>query len=207
MKREKKYIVAVTGATGAPLAFHMIKALLCHAVEINLLFSDMGKQVFYQELKILRHTSLTDFLKISFETDYHKIRLWDTMDFSAPFASGSGAADAMIIIPCSMKTLSSVTHGYASTLIERSADVMLKENRPLILVPRETPMNQIHLRNLLLASQAGAVIIPPMPAFYTDPKNIEDILSYISGKILDNLHIPHDLFPRWSESKKNKTNS
>ena len=121
------------------------------------------------------------------------------MDFTAPFASGSGAADAMIIIPCSMKTLSAVSNGYSSTLIERSADVMLKEKKTLVLVPRETPMNQIHLRNLLRVSQAGAVILPPVPAFYTNPQNIDDILSYISGKILDSLQISHDIFPRWSE--------
>ena len=199
MKRDKKYIVAITGATGAPLALHFIKALIPHAEEIHLLFSDMGKQVFYQELKISQQTTLTDYLKVSCQSHHHKIRLWNTMDFTTPFASGSGAADAMIIIPCSMKTLSAVSNGYSSTLIERSADVMLKEKQTLVLVPRETPMNQIHLRNLLQVSQAGAVIIPPVPAFYTNPQNIDDILSYISGKILDSLQISHDLFPRWSE--------
>lgn len=199
MKKEKRYIVSITGATGAPLANHFIQVLLPHAEEIHLLFSDMGKQVFYQELRISQQTTLTDYLKLSCPSNYHKIRLWNTMDFSAPFASGSGAVDAMIIIPCSMKTLSAVSNGYSSTLIERSADVMLKEKRTLILVPRETPMNQIHLQNLLRVSQAGAIIIPPVPAFYTDPHSIEDILSYLSGKILDSLQIPHNLFPRWSE--------
>ncbi len=202
MKMDKKYIVAITGATGAPLALHFLKTLLAFSSEVHLLFSDMGKQVFYQELKILKETSLTDFFKMHCKSHYQKIRFWDVLDFSAPFASGSGFADAMIIVPCSMKTLSAVSNGYSSTLIERSADVMLKEKRPLILVPRETPLNQIHLRNLLLASQAGAHILPPVPAFYTDPKNIEDILSYITGKILDSLTIRHDLFPRWSETGK-----
>lgn len=193
MTKPNKIVIAVTGATGAPMAEHCIKALSTQVEEVDLVFSQMGKTVFYQEMKMAGHQSIKEYF-----SGTHQIRLWEPMDFSAPFASGSGVADAMVIIPCSMKTLSAVANGYTNTLIERAADVMLKERRPLILVPRETPLNTIHLRNLLQASQAGAVILPPVPAFYTFPDSLDDIKAYISGKIMDILHIPHQLYPRWS---------
>lgn len=120
-------------------------------------------------------------------------------DFWAGAASGSAAADAMIVVPCSMGTLGRISSGLSSNLLERAADVMLKERRPLLLVPRETPLNTIHLENMLRLSQAGAVILPAMPGFYQGPETIEDLVAFLAGKILDQLDIEHSLFTRWGE--------
>lgn len=194
MKNPKKIIIAVTGASGAPLADHLIRQLAYRIPEIHIIFSSMGEKVFRQEVGVPENLSFDDYF-----SEFHSIRIWDSGDFSAPFASGSGVAHAMVIIPCSMKTLSAVANGYTYSLIERAADVMLKERRTLILVPRETPLNSIHLQNMLQAGKAGALILPPVPAFYTFPESLEDIKAYISGKIMDSLNIPHELYPRWSD--------
>jgi flavin prenyltransferase len=201
MKKPEKIVIAVTGASGAPLALHFLQSLLPRVTEVHLLFSGMGQEVFYHELDIPKKKLLMHYLTECFGKEVHKLSLWNPMDYSAPFASGSGTMDAMVIIPCSMKTLSAVANGYSNTLIERAADVMLKEKRPLILVPRETPLNDIHLRNMINASRGGAVILPPVPAFYTHPQTLQDIKAYISGKILDSLNISHHLFPAWSPDK------
>ncbi|MCD6233569.1 MAG: aromatic acid decarboxylase [Candidatus Neomarinimicrobiota bacterium] len=195
MKKIGKIVLAVTGATGAPLAEHLIRQLAPRISEVHLIFSPMGEKVFRQETGMPENLSLNDYF-----SELHSIHIWNPGDFSAPFASGSGVAHAMVIIPCSMKTLSAVANGYSYSLIERAADVMLKERRTLILVPRETPMNSIHLQNLLQAGKAGAIILPPVPAFYTFPKSLEDFKAYISGKIMESLKIPHELYPRWSEN-------
>ena len=118
-------------------------------------------------------------------------------DLAAPIASGSVIVDGMVVIPCSMKSLSAITHGTSSTLIERAADVTLKEARPLILVPRETPLNRIHLRNMLAVSEAGAHIVPAMPAFYQKPKTFDDIADFIAGRVLNLLGIEQKLFAPW----------
>jgi 4-hydroxy-3-polyprenylbenzoate decarboxylase len=120
-------------------------------------------------------------------------------DFWAGAASGSAAADAMIVAPCSMGTLGRIAAGLSGNLLERAADVMLKERRRLLLVPRETPFNNIHLENLLRLSQAGAVILPAMPGFYPGPETIEDLVDFVVGKILDQLDVQHSLFTRWGE--------
>ncbi|MDD3806842.1 MAG: UbiX family flavin prenyltransferase [Candidatus Marinimicrobia bacterium] len=193
MMKPEKIVVAITGASGAPLADHFIKTVAPCVQEVHLMFSPIGQDVFCQEMAISHEDEFhSHFSKIK------NIHLWDVSDFSAPFASGTGVADAMVIIPCSMKTLSAIAHGYSYSLIERAADVMLKEGRTLILVPRETPLNMIHLKNLIHAAHAGAIILPPMPAFYTNPQSIEDIKAYISGKIMDRLNLPHHLFHSWN---------
>ncbi len=124
----------------------------------------------------------------------------DAMDFSAGPASGSWQHDGMIICPCSMSTLASIANGIGSNLVHRAADVTLKERRPLILVTRETPLSRIHLRNMLTASEAGATIMPPCPAFYHNPQSIQDILDHTAGRILDQVHIPHTLSKRWRDA-------
>jgi 4-hydroxy-3-polyprenylbenzoate decarboxylase len=118
-------------------------------------------------------------------------------DWMAPAASGSNPADAMVVCPCSMGTLAAIAQGLADNLIERAADVMLKERRPLVLVPRETPLSTIHLENMLRLSRAGAVIVPPAPGFYTRPQSIADLVDFVVGRVLDQLHMPNDLSPRW----------
>jgi 4-hydroxy-3-polyprenylbenzoate decarboxylase len=118
-------------------------------------------------------------------------------DWMAPAASGSNPADAMVVCPCSMGTLAAIAQGLADNLIERAADVMLKERRPLILVPRETPLSTIHLENMLRLSRAGAVIVPPAPGFYTRPQSIADLVDFVVARVLDQLRVPNELSPRW----------
>jgi 4-hydroxy-3-polyprenylbenzoate decarboxylase len=122
-------------------------------------------------------------------------------DFWAGEASGSAATDAMVIIPCSMGTAGRIAAGLSSNLLERAADVMLKERRALVLVPRETPLNTIHLENLLRLSRAGAVVLPAMPGFYHRPDNMGDLVNFVVGKVLDQLEIPHSLFARWGDEQ------
>jgi 4-hydroxy-3-polyprenylbenzoate decarboxylase len=119
-------------------------------------------------------------------------------DFMAPVCSGSHLTEGMIIVPCSMATLGSIANGISSSLIERAADVMLKESRRLVLIPRETPLNRIHLKNMLAVQEAGAQIVPAMPAFYHNPETVEDMVDFVVGKVLDSLKIEHNLFIRWN---------
>jgi polyprenyl P-hydroxybenzoate/phenylacrylic acid decarboxylase-like protein len=121
-------------------------------------------------------------------------------DLGATIASGSHACSGMVIVPCSMKTLAGVAHGLSRTLVERAADVMLKERRPLIIVPRETPMSLPQLKNMVLSAEAGAVILPAMPAFYQLPKTLDDIADFMAGKIVSALGFDHDLYPPWTGS-------
>ena len=126
-----------------------------------------------------------------------QIAYFDEDNMYAPIASGSVKVDAMVVVPCSMKALASIAHGFASNLIERAADVMLKEKRKLILVPRETPLSAIHLRNMLTLAEAGCHIIPAMPAFYHHPKKISDMVDFVTGRVLDSMGVENDLSPRW----------
>jgi polyprenyl P-hydroxybenzoate/phenylacrylic acid decarboxylase-like protein len=127
-----------------------------------------------------------------------RLRYYADDDLMAPICSGSHFTRGMIIVPCSMATLGSVANGISSSLIERTADVMLKESRELVLVPRETPLNRIHLKNMLALQEAGAKVVPAMPAFYHKPQTIEDMVDFVVGKVLDVLRVEHDLFERWS---------
>ena len=122
-------------------------------------------------------------------------------EWFAPPASGSNPADAMVVCPCSMGTLAAIAHGLSDSLIERATDVSIKEKRPLILVPRETPLSVIHLENLLSLARLGVVILPPSPGFYTHPTSVADMVDFVVARILDQLHIPHQLTPRWGESR------
>jgi 4-hydroxy-3-polyprenylbenzoate decarboxylase len=127
---------------------------------------------------------------------YHPIK-----DIGASIASGSFQCDAMVIIPCSMGTMAKVAHGFSSNLLERAADVMIKEQKPLVIVPRETPLSSIHLENMLKLSRCGVLIVPAMPAFYHQPKTIEEMVRFVTGKVLDLLRIEHRLFERWEGGK------
>ncbi len=187
----KRIIVAISGATGAIYGIRLLEALReCPKVEIHLLLSS------WAEKTIALETSLTVDAVRKMAHFSH-----DHRDVGAPVASGSFQTSGMAVIPCSMKTLASIAHGLAENLIIRAADVMLKERKKLILVPRETPLSVIHLENMLAATRAGACLVPPMPAFYNHPATIDDLVNHLVGRILDQFGLPHNLVRRWCEDR------
>ena len=199
--RRKAVAVAITGASGAVYATRTTAALLERGVRIELIVSDYGRRLLRDELG---EQASVDRLA-AFLTDKYgagvgagTIILHSNRDLGATIASGSHGCSAMVIVPCSMKTLAAVAHGLSRNLIERAADVMLKEQRRLIIVPRETPMSLPQLRNMVRCAQAGAMILPAMPAFYQQPKTLDDLADLMAGKILSALGFEHELFPPWT---------
>lgn len=200
---KKTITVALTGASGMPYGIRLLEILLQQDYPVYLLYSQAAQIVADQEmgLKLSSRPKETEV----FLTDYFKARtgllkVFGREEWFAPVASGSNPADAMVICPCTMGTLSAVATGLGQKLIERAADVMLKERRKLILVPREMPFSTIHLENMLKLSQCGVVILPPNPGFYHLPQTIQDIVDFVVARILDHLNITHTLMPRWGES-------
>ena len=179
-------IIGITGASGVIYGIKLIEALKELEIENSLIISDTAKIVIESETDY----SVEDVINLA-DTYY------DFNDLTASINSGSFKADALVIAPCSMKTLSSIANGYGSNTITRVADVSLKEKRPTIIVPRETPLRSIHLQNMLTLSQEGAVILPAMPGFYSNPNTIDDQVNFIVGKILDVLNIENNLYKRW----------
>jgi len=182
-----RLVVGVTGASGVVYAKRLLEVLKDKNIETHIVVSKTAERIIKHELEMDR----ADFEKLG-RYCYRE----DHVD--APLASGSFKTDGMIIIPCSLKTLAGIASGYADNLILRAADVTLKEKRKLILVPRETPLNAIHLRNMLELAKIGVVILPAMPAFYHKPKSIHELVDFIVGKILDIFEIEHELFKRWN---------
>lgn len=197
--KQNPIVVAISGASGSIFGIRLIKALLEAKIPLLIILSDSGLSVLEHEMGYRKTDSFKSFL-ISCGADMDERTnmdvLYQDQIASAP-ASGSFVHAGMVVVPCSMKTLAGIASGYADNLIIRSADVCLKEKRPLILVPRETPYNTIHLENMTRASRAGAVILPPNPSFYTFPKTIEDLVDTVVSRILDHLGISHDLLSRW----------
>ena len=193
--------VGITGASGAIYAVRTVAALLERGCSVELVASDLGRRLLREELGSEATVDrLADYVAARYGNGVRKGRLTvhSNKDVGASIASGSYACDGMVIVPCSMKTLSGVAHGSARNLIERAADVMLKECRKLIIVPRETPMSLPQLRNLVLCAEAGAMILPAMPAFYQKPLTIDDLSDFIAGKILSALGFEHELYPAWN---------
>lgn len=182
-----RLIVAITGASGVAYGKRLLEILHERNVETYLIVSKAAERVIAHELAVTKQ-----------ELERLASRVYDVNDLSAPIVSGSFKTDGMIVIPCSMKTLAGIAQGYSENLIERAADVILKEKRKLILVPRETPLNMVHLRNMLDLANQGVSVLPAMPAYYHRPKKIEDIIDFIVGKALDLLEVEHELFKRWS---------
>jgi len=197
---QRRIAVAVTGASGALYAARTIAALLAEGCHLELVFSDYGKRLLLDELgpeaKVER---LIDLLveKHGDAVGRGTFVVHSNKDMGATLASGSHRCDAMVIVPCSMKTLAGVANGLSRSLIERAADVMLKEQRRLVIVPRETPMSLPQLRNMVACAEAGALILPAMPAFYQQPKTIDDLADFVAGKILNALGFEQQLFPAW----------
>jgi polyprenyl P-hydroxybenzoate/phenylacrylic acid decarboxylase-like protein len=176
-------------------------ALLSSGSHLELVFSDYGRRLLIDELgPEARVDRLADLLadKYGESTRRGTFEIFSNKDLGAPIASGSHACEGMAVVPCSMKTLAGVAHGLSRSLIERAADVMLKERRRLVLVPRETPMSLPALRNMVLCSEAGATVVPAMPAFYQMPKTLDDLADFMAGKILGALGLDHDLYPPWT---------
>ena len=200
LPRPRRIAVAVTGASGAIYAVRTIAALLEAGCELELVFSDYGKRLLLDELgPEARVERLTDLMTARYGDGVSRgsFIVHSNKDLGATLASGSHRCEAMVIVPCSMKTLAGVSLGLSRSLIERAADVMLKEQRRLVLVPRETPMSLPALRHQVACAEAGAMILPAMPAFYQKPQTIDDLADFIAGKILNALGFEQHLFPPW----------
>ncbi len=198
----KKIVVAICGASGSIYGIRLLKALLDKQIKVYLIISGAGLKVLEHETGYKagsRSGSFESFLEDQGIFFHEKACLnrYDQDDLFAPPASGSFRHDGMVIAPCSMKTLGAIASGIADNLIHRAADVCLKEKRPLILLPRETPLSPIHLKNMYRAAISGATIMPPSPSFYFNPETISDLVDSVIARVLDHLKIEHDLFKEW----------
>jgi flavin prenyltransferase len=192
--------LAITGASGAIYAVRTLAALLEQGAQVDLVISDYGRRLLRDELGDTATVDrLSEFLVDRYGKATRKgaFTLHSNRDLGATIASGSARCEAMAIVPCSMKTMAGVAHGLSRSLIERAADVMLKEKRPLVIVPRETPLSLPQLRNMVLCAEAGAIVVPAMPAFYQQPRTIDDLAAFMAGRILSVLGFEHALYPTW----------
>lgn len=199
----KTICLALTGASGMPYGIRLLECLLDADCRVQLLYSQVAQIVARQEMALDlpgRATDAQTYFRERFSALPGKLEVYGREEWFAPVASGSNPPDAMIVCPCTMGTLAAIAQGLASNLIERAADVVLKENRKLVLVPRETPFSAIHLENMLRLSRAGAVILPPNPGFYHQPQRVEDLVDFVVARILDQVGVPHALIRRWGES-------
>ena len=197
---EPGIVVGVTGASGAIYAVRTVRALLLAGREVHLVVSSYGVRLLRDEAGLdLEEETFPEFLARTEATTKvgGRVVRYPEDDLGASIASGSFPAGGMVVVPCSTKTLSGIAHGASLGLIERAAEVTLKERRPLVLVPREAPLSLIHLRNLVAATEAGAVIVPAAPGFYQKPESFEDLADFIAGRVLNVLGIPQKLFTPW----------
>ena len=197
METPNRIVIGITGASGSIYAHRLVKQLLETKAEIHMVASSAGRQVIQQEIPQLAGSSEQIFADLPNSDSLHT---YNEKDFFAPYCSGSFRFRAMVIVPASMGTIGAIASGYVYNGIHRAADVTLKEKRSLIVVPRETPLSTIHLKNLSVLAEAGAVILPPMPAFYNHPKTLDDHIDFVVCRILDQLGVDNSLSPRWKES-------
>lgn len=199
----KTVCLAFTGASGMPYGVRLLECLLVAGCRVQLLYSQAAQIVARQEMALdlpTRPSETQAYFRQRFASLTGTLDVFGREEWFSPVASGSNPPDAMVICPCTMGTLASVAQGLASNLIERAADVVLKEGRKLILVPRETPFSVIHLENMLRLSRAGAVILPPSPGFYHHPETIDDLVDFVVARILDQLGVAHTLMQRWGNA-------
>ena len=202
MSSPPRITLAFTGASGMAYGLRLLECVIAAGCRVALVYSQAAQIVARQECDLVlsaqpRETARA--LTARFQAREGQLEVYGRDDWMAPIASGTNAGDAMAICPCTVGTLGSIANGLSDNLIERAADVMLKERRPLVLVPRETPLSTIHLANMLRLSVAGAVILPPAPGFYGLPRTIEDIVDFVVARVLDQLRVPHTRGPRWAE--------
>jgi len=196
--------LALTGASGAQYGLRLLEVLLAGGHRVYLMVSKAAHMVIATEtdLKLpAQAAQMEQFLLEHFQAEPAQLRVFGKEDWMAPVASGSGAPSSLVICPCSTGTLSAIACGASDNLIERAADVALKERRKLILVPRESPYSTIHLENMLKLSQMGAVIVPASPGFYHRPETVADLVDFVVARVLNQLGIEHSLLPRWGESR------
>lgn len=190
---KNRIVVGITGASGAIYGYRLLNQLATAGKEVHAIISEPGEELLSMELGIGRD-------------EVAKIVncIYTNGDMKSPLSSGSFLFNSMVIAPCSMKTLGAIASGISSALIPRVAEVCLKENRRLILVPRETPLSLVHIKNMETAAMAGATILPAMPGFYHEPKTVESMVDHVVGKILDQLGVEHDIFRRWGGDPGNR---
>jgi 4-hydroxy-3-polyprenylbenzoate decarboxylase len=202
MKAAARIALAWTGASGMPYGLRLLECLVEAGHSVLLVYSQAAQIVAKQELGLALPARAADAERMLIErypAAAGRLRVFGRDDWNAPIASGSNPPDAMVVCPCSMGTLAAIAAGLADNLIERAADVALKEGRPLVLVPRETPFSALHLENMLKLARLGCAIIPPSPGFYHQPKSIQDLVDFVVARILDNLGVEHALVARWGE--------
>lgn len=195
-----KLVVGLAGASGSIYAARFLKALFEIEGETYITASPASLRIFSEEYETTVKTTedILSFVEEKWQVkSKHKFHVRNFFDIGSDIASGSNVWNAMVVIPCSMKTVASMSAGLTENLIERAADVTLKERRRLIVVPRETPYNRIHLRNMLALDEAGAILLPASPGFYQMPKTLDDLGDFITGRILNLLGVPQTLFPKW----------
>jgi 4-hydroxy-3-polyprenylbenzoate decarboxylase len=194
-------VLAMTGASGAPYAQELLHVLCRAGRTVHLTISPSGADVLHQELGIAVELDPARFDPAAFGAlEGGRVVYHHHADFRASIASGSFLTAGMVIVPCSMSTLGAIAHGITANLITRAADVHLKERRPLVLVPRETPLSQVHLENMLAVTRAGAVVLPAMPGWYHQPHSLGDLIAFLVARICDQLHIEHTLMKRWGDA-------
>lgn len=204
MKAEKTVVLALTGASGMPYAIRLMEKILESGSRLYLLYSSVAQIVIRQEMGLSlpsRAQDAQEYFRERFRALPGKLRVFGREEWFSPVTSGSNPPDAMVVCPCTMGSLAAFAAGMSQNVIERAVDVVLKEQKKLIIVPRETPFSSIHLENMLKLSRAGAVILPANPGFYHQPKTVDDIVDYIVARILDHLDIAQDISPRWGEEE------
>lgn len=201
MTQGRRLVVGITGASGSLYAERFIEVALRHFEKIYVVCTETGRQVLLHELKTHEDKfSLRALLSPGSKSTHEKIKFFDQKNYFAPIASGTSAATDMVVLPCSMGTLARIACGLSSNLLDRAADVVLKEKGRLILVPRESPLSSIHLENMLKLSHMGCHIVPAMPGFYHHPQTISDVVDFVVAKVFDSLQVNHGLTEKWNES-------
>lgn len=199
----KTVAVALTGASGMPYGLRLVETLLAAGTTVWLLYSQVAQIVARQEMNLelpSRASEVEAALSARFQARPGQLRVFGREEWFAPLASGSNPPDAMVVCPCTMGTLAAIAAGLSQNLIERAADVVIKEGRKLVLVPRETPFSAIHLENMLKLARLGAVILPPSPGFYTHPQSVADMVDFVVARVLDQLGVAHELMARWGDN-------
>jgi 4-hydroxy-3-polyprenylbenzoate decarboxylase len=204
MESPRTITLAFTGASGMPFGLSLLRRVLEAGCRVYLLYSPAAQVVAKQECDLVLPAQPREAERVLGErygAQPGQLQVFGREDWMAPIASGSNPADAMAVCPCTMGTLGAIANGLADNLIERAADVMLKERRPLVLVPRETPLSAIHLENMLRLARAGAVILPPSPGFYARPGTVDDVVDFVVARVLDQLGVPNALIERWGAAR------